>query len=304
MNLPPQNNVVSSARCAALLAAAILGMASLRAAVNRTFGGARNAHWTELVAVASALGLLWFVVGLYVVRSRHGTANNSAKSDAREPRGNRGVGWPLAMSIFIALVMALSAYFALYLNDEIWYSRLLPWIGLLIGVQYPGFHAASRLSPCQKGGFNTGCEAYKWIPAFLLADTLAYLPFVTTGVLCYMYSKSARSLLDFVSRQFIRWSPIVAIVSLFGLLIMHGFGFDVWNFQYPGTDKWYWHSILWNAVSNLAGMIVVIGGFLLPFHLYLTFRWKGSTKERQGNLSGLTSLTIIILAALMLGYVY
>jgi hypothetical protein len=76
----------------------------------------------------------------------------------------------------IILGMALSVLFWLSLgaSDEIFQTRLLPWIPSLIYVQEPGIRVMSRFFPCQKEGFDTGCEEYKTIPTLLASDAIAY----------------------------------------------------------------------------------------------------------------------------------
>jgi hypothetical protein len=92
--------------------------------------------------------------------------------------------------VAIALVLALSASLALDFSDSIFQSRLLPWTVSLIELQSVGFAQASRMFPCRAEGFDTGCEWYKTLPTFVVANAAAYLSVAVLGV--YLYRKSER----------------------------------------------------------------------------------------------------------------
>jgi hypothetical protein len=79
-----------------------------------------------------------------------------------------------ALSIILGIALAVMLWLSLDVSDEIFQSRLLPWIPSLIYAQEAGFRVAARLFPCQKEGFDTGCEAYKTIPAFVASNALVY----------------------------------------------------------------------------------------------------------------------------------
>jgi hypothetical protein len=80
----------------------------------------------------------------------------------------------LLLSIAIGTALALLFLFSLEASDAVYQSRLLPWVLPLIYVQDVGFRVAARLFPCQMEGFDTGCEVYKRLPAFVGANALAY----------------------------------------------------------------------------------------------------------------------------------
>lgn len=80
----------------------------------------------------------------------------------------------VALSIAIGTALAIMLWFDLEASDAILESRLLPWVLPLIYLQDIGFRVAARLFPCQMEGFDTGCEAYKTLPAILAANSLAY----------------------------------------------------------------------------------------------------------------------------------
>jgi hypothetical protein len=80
----------------------------------------------------------------------------------------------VALSIGTGLTIAVILWLSLDASDAIFQSRLLPWVRTLIYLQDIGFRVASRFFPCQKEGFDTGCEAYKTIPAFVGTNALLY----------------------------------------------------------------------------------------------------------------------------------
>ena len=80
----------------------------------------------------------------------------------------------IALSIGTGLTIAVILWLSLDASDAIFQSRLLPWVHPLIYLQDVGFTVASHFFPCQKEGFDTGCEAYKIIPAFVGTNVLLY----------------------------------------------------------------------------------------------------------------------------------
>jgi hypothetical protein len=80
----------------------------------------------------------------------------------------------LFLSVTLGAILAVALWFTLEASDEIFQSRLMWWVVPLIRVQEAGFRAASRLFPCQREGFDTGCEAYKKLPVFLGANAIVY----------------------------------------------------------------------------------------------------------------------------------
>lgn len=89
------------------------------------------------------------------------------------------------ISAMIAVAISLGAAVFLNASDYFFQSRLLPWDLPLIYLQDPGLIAANRLFPCQKEGFDTGCEAYKWAPTILGMNALAYFLFLLPGIHYY-----------------------------------------------------------------------------------------------------------------------
>ena len=80
----------------------------------------------------------------------------------------------VALSIVLGTALATMLWLGLEASDAIFQSRLLPWTVPLIHSQDVGFRVAARLFPCQKEGFDTGCEAYKKLPAFVGANAFTY----------------------------------------------------------------------------------------------------------------------------------
>jgi len=79
-----------------------------------------------------------------------------------------------ALTIVLGIALSVTFWLSLDASDEIFQSRLLPWIPLLIYAQEPGIIVIARFFPCQKEGFDTGCEAYKTIPTLLASNAIAY----------------------------------------------------------------------------------------------------------------------------------
>lgn len=282
-------------------------MGVFRVILNRVFPAAgnesRGGSVLPAVALAAIVGLMWFVLAflclVHSVRSEERVRSLDATNASAKESGSV-LSAPVTSAV-IACVLSLTAWVALYWNDAIFFSRSLPWIGPLIRAQDPGFYTASRFFPCRKEGFDTGCEAYKWIPTFLTADALAYFPFVLIGLACYRNFRRVQAILVAVARQFIHWSVPILIATLCTRLVMHSLGFEWWDFQYSPTR---WHSSLWMLIGATTGIVIVISGFLVPFYLYRAFRADGGLNVTRRRLSELTALTTLILAALMLGGLY
>ncbi|HEY2361470.1 MAG TPA: hypothetical protein VGK36_10165 [Candidatus Angelobacter sp.] len=80
----------------------------------------------------------------------------------------------VALSVGAGLAIAVVLLASLEASDVIFQSRLLPWVLPLIYLQEAGFRLSAHLFPCQKEGFDTGCEAYKRLPTFVGANALLY----------------------------------------------------------------------------------------------------------------------------------
>jgi hypothetical protein len=80
----------------------------------------------------------------------------------------------LFLSVTLGSALAVVLWLGLEASDAIFQSRLMPWVVPLIDLQDAGFRVANRLFPCQREGFDTGCEDYKRLPAFVSANAAAY----------------------------------------------------------------------------------------------------------------------------------
>jgi hypothetical protein len=292
-------------RYAVVIASSILGMTILRLILDRVLS-AETGNWIGSVILAAVCGLLWFALTFFcLLRALRGDGENSlavaSSADAKQAGGFLST---LTSAAGIACVLSLTAWLALDWNDAIFYSRSLPWIAPLITVQHSGFVAASRLYPCQAEGSNTGCEPYKWIPTFLIANALAYFPFVFGGVLWYRLSKAARTNLQSVALQAVRWAAPVVVIGLCALLVMHKLNLDTHDSLFPHPGIAHWHLGVWELLNDITGTVIVLAGLLLPFCFYRAFRKNGGLSVTRSRLSELTALTIVMLAALMLGNVY
>jgi hypothetical protein len=293
-----------AARYALIIASSVLGMTIFRVILNRVFAAASE-HWVGSVVLAVVLGLMWFLFSFFclfrVIRSEKENSPETLNDEVKKVSVFLSA---LTISALIASAVSLTAWLALYCNDAIFFSRLLPWIAPLITVQHSGFVMASRLFPCQAEGFDTGCEAYKWIPAFLIANALTYFPFVLGGVLWYRRSSAARTMLESVARRSVYWSAPVVVVGLCTLLVLHKLPLDTHDSLYPHPGIAHWHFGGWELLHDLIGTLIVIAGLLLPLYVYRAFRKSGGLSATQCRLSELTALMTVILAALTLGYVY
>lgn len=292
-----------AARDAFLVTGAVLGMGIFRIVLQRVFVIRRDATVVPLLLVAVAFGIGWFIFAFLCLRW---AARSKLRRNPNTSATIRSVHFvrTLWTSATIALVLALCAWFALWLNDEIFYSRLLPWIPALIKIQMAGFITASRLYPCQIEGSSLGCEWYKWIPSFLVANALAYFPFVFIAVACYVNLERGKAALLTLAQRFIRWSVAISIAGLCALQIMHYLRFEIWDLQHSPASTWHWQSNLWSLVKIVTGTIIVICGLLLPFYSYRVLRNSRTWSEPAFRLRELTLLTIVMLSAMSLGNVY
>jgi hypothetical protein len=299
-----QSSILSiAARNAFLVTGAVLGMGTFRIVLQRVFAIRRDATVLALLLLAATFGIAWFIYGFLCLRwaNRRKLSPDPNTSATKKSVHFVRTFWTSAI---IAFVVALCAWFALWLNDGIFYSRLLPWIPALIKMQMAGFITASRLYPCQFEGSSIGCKWYKWIPSFLGANFLAYFPFVFMAVACYMNLERGKAALQTWARRFIRWSVAISVAGLCALQIMHCLGLDMWDFQHATASVWHWQSNLWNLVRVVTGTIILICGLLLPFFSYRLLGKSLIPSEQAFRLRDVTLLAIVMLSAVTLGNVY
>lgn len=167
------------------------------------------------------------------------------------------------LSVGVAIVLAASACFMLDISDSMFQSRLLPWIHPLIWIQTAGFTAASRLFPCQAEGFDTGCEWYRWVPTFVMANAVVYLPIVIIAMLLFRTSERIRTVLRKHEHHLVRWSTAIAMMALFLRVLIA----KIWSL-YPGR---YEDRFSWRTVDGAMGAIMMLG-LLTPFFIFQAFR--------------------------------
>jgi len=96
----------------------------------------------------------------------------------------------LKVSLFVSIGISALAYLALFLNDSIVGTRLGLWIVPLVKLQGVGIGAAYRWFPCQREGFDTGCEPFKVIPTIVVANSILYLSVIAPlGILITCFKK-------------------------------------------------------------------------------------------------------------------
>ena len=283
---------------AAVVFGVTAGSAVLRLVLHRVLAMPRDDRLAGLIILAALLGLLWFVLALVSL------LRSNFRGQDQRATGIKRIWRTIAIAAVITSVLAISAWMALYLNDEIFYSRSLPWIAPLITLQTYGFGKASRLFPCQAEGFDTGCEAYKWIPAFLVSNSLGYFPFVLVGVFSFQRSETIRKASRSAARYFARWSAPVVGAGLLTLQVMHALNLATYDSLYPHPGIAHWHFGVWEQVNDITGTVIVIAGLLFPFYLCRIFRRPRSQDDVRSRIAEATSLAATMLLALMLGNVY
>jgi hypothetical protein len=214
-----------SVRYSLILAAATLAVTLFRLGMNQTFDGYQNPTWYLSLVRAPILGLEWFILtsAFTMVALRDGepyVTSDSVHENASSARTANSIGRLFGISAVVALVLALSAWLALYFSDSIFQSRLLPWTVPLNELQRRGFAQASRVFPCRAEGFDTGCEWYKTLPTFVAANTVAYMPVAFVGAYLYLRSERLKTVIQRGLHSFVRWGTGFAIVGLcFRLLV-------------------------------------------------------------------------------------
>jgi hypothetical protein len=102
----------------------------------------------------------------------------------------------IALSIGTGLTIGVILWLSLDASDAIFQSRLLPWVLPLVRLQEIGGTVAYHFFPCQKEGFDLGCEAYKRIPTFVGTNALLYsivsFPFV------FLFRRKAKATASFL----------------------------------------------------------------------------------------------------------
>jgi hypothetical protein len=277
-----------AAQCAAFVALVCLGAHLVRAGLDRISYG----NWGQDLALKLGLSTIilfvfWFVFVLValVVSARRAADRFDDENFGRTnpPSLFRAVATASAMSS----VVAVTAWFALIVNDEIFYSRLLPWIGPLIQLQEPGFRVASRMLP----------EPHKWLSAFLLSSVLAYFPILLTGVLIYARSSRVRQASAEVFRSFIPWGAAVGA----GLVLRISSSRFLPELSSP-LRAWDLGRLGWTVLDSMTGILALALTLLVPFCGYIAVRAIWNRKDVLPSLVDLTWLASFGVVALTLAY--
>ena len=229
-----------------------------------------------------------------------GTIPRTESISYTERHRNRYFAVSFAFGLAVALILAVSAWLALEVNDDLFYSRSLPWIPSLIWFQEAGFRTVSRLFPCRYEGFDTGCEAYKTLPTFLLANVIAYTPFSLATVFLVRYGESARLFLKQLSSALLRWASIVGVTLLCIRLVLDRLSPNVSSPLAPGGIG----RTTWLLLEGTLGPISIAIALSIPFVVYRTICAVWRRKFISERLIDLTYLAVFVLAALILGNQY
>ena len=127
----------------------------------------------------------------------------------------------ILISALLSVGLSLALSLALDANDTFLQSRSGAWVPALLSMQRVGFKAVARYFPCQKEGFDAGCERYKSLSLFLAVNAATYLPFMLCGVYVFASGRFVRKHARAVNRTaFIAGifaAPIGLLVSLASL---------------------------------------------------------------------------------------
>jgi hypothetical protein len=293
-----------AARCAAVIFGAVAGSAVFKLLLHRILAMPRNGQLWGPFILASILGLLWFGLAFLVLLRARPSDDASRQRQNPSSSSRRAVGRTIARAIAIACVLAISGSTALDLNDEILESRDLPWIAPLITVQKYGFLTMNRMFPCQREGSDLGCEAYKWIPTFIAANTLAYFPFVLITLYSLQRWKAVRKTMLAAAHFFAHWCLLAAGTGLVALQVMAGLNLATHDSLFPNPGAGHWHFGAWEQINDITGTLITIAGLALPFYFYRVIRRGQGLDGVRITLTEATSLSATMLVALMLGDVY
>jgi hypothetical protein len=240
-------------------------MISARMGINRLFNG----YYPDVPIPLSLLRapiwglecfvLLWAYIGF---RNRVGLVASADTAESSPPHSILTYRF-LTLSVGLAIILAASASFMLDVSDSTFQSRLLPWIPPLIWIQAAGFTAASRLFPCQAEALNTGCEWYKWLPTFVMANALVYLPLASLAMLLSRTSERIHTLLPKHKHHLVRWSAAIVMMALFSRILIA----KIWSLYTPGG---YEDRFSWRMADATTGTVSLLG-LLIPLYVLRAF---------------------------------
>lgn len=136
---------------------------------------------------------------------------------------------------------------------------------------------------------------------FLAANSLVYFPFVLIGSFSLRKWATVRRVLRAGAGWFARWCIVMTSAGLVTLQAMHGLKLATYDSLYPNPGVAHWHFGVWEQVNDITGTLIVISGLALPFYFYRAFRGTRDCTRIKPRLAELTSLVMVMLAALMLG---
>jgi hypothetical protein len=229
-----------------------------------------------------------------------------ARRVATLPCDTKYLDQPNSLGLFLVLgsaaamssVLAVTAWFALMANDEIFYSRLLPWIGPLIWLQETGFRVSSRMFPCRVEGSGSACEPYKWLSAFLVSNALAYFPFVLAGTFIYPRFPGRRLAAADIFRLLVRWGAVLGAAGLVVRLCLYRVAPE---FASP-IHAWDAGRVVWTGLDYLTGILALALALLVPFCSYRALRAIWSRRDVLPSLIDLTWLASFGVVVLTLAY--
>jgi hypothetical protein len=304
-NPPLQPPAATAGRYAAIVAASVLVAALFRRVIASIFSDRPDHFLPGSFLLAAMVGLLWFAFTLVCLR-RKARAQHPFHAEANATTAvkmSRVLLSSAALSTVLACICSFTAWSVLALNDEIMDSRTLPWIMPLITVQEYGFSTASKMFPCRAEGFDGGCEAYRTIPAVVVANAVAYLPLLLCLVVCYRLVSPTSQTLPNVAHKIIRWIVPLAALGLCALLVMNQLGLSTYDTLYPSGDSHH-HFGIWELLNDLTGTLILTCIFLLPLYLYRSFWRFVPDMPKQQALTDSTSLMALVMVSLILGNVY
>jgi hypothetical protein len=289
--------------CAASVAAATLVAFCFRATMERIFVGDRGMiflHRATLIGVmAAACGLAWFFfvlicLSLHVPQKStseevHAAKQNSCSTQEQWAR-------TLAWAVSAALVVATTADLVLQTNDQLFSSRLLPWVRPVIWMQTQGFREAWTLFLCQPE-LKVGCEPYKWLAAFIVSNAIVYFPLVLIGRIIYCRYSWFRSGWPRLKPLIIRCGALLGSVGLCTRLFLYGMepgvGSPVHAFDF---DR-----LLWTVLDNATGIFALLLFLLTPFSAFKLLRNIRLGNSALPDVADLTWLASFLIVALFLG---
>jgi len=258
--------------------------------------------WGSDIAASFAIpaisaGVFWFI--LVFILARIG-ARRASESDTRKALSGifaSGAPGDLGCAALISSVLAVTAWFILTANDEIFVSRSLPWIRPLIWFQWEGFGFASSLFPCRGEGSTLGCEEYNWVPAFLISNAVVYLPFLLPVSFIYRRSPGVRQKVAQFLHSFIRWGSVLGSFGLCLCLLLNTF----WPDLFP-IRVWSLSNAGYVLLEFGAGVLTLALALLLPFFWFRVLRSVWVCTDVFPTLYDLTWIVAFAVAAITLWY--